>query len=229
MNVEPVHIWEGSERNLLSYYYATKLTIKKLTGKSAEGEICVKDYIECGIEFSNPWEAVLENGNWIVSRKKDDSCFWMNKKTGEVFFTANCGVNDAIKVFISERIKDFISTGIAKISLAKYDGPIVRYVGSCACDRLELSCKQNPFSWLAFTAGKFPGRCFLCSCGMQWWCSDPNDHLWEKVFDEKAWEMLLTYNGIDVKPIVFFEGAEIKGVKLLQTLVDNGLIVFSNK
>ena len=226
MNDKPVHIWKGVESELAYSCHAIKLIIKELTEKYAEGKITVKDYIEHGIIFTEPWEAKLnEESSWVVTRKKDEKIFWLDKETGEAFFTSNDAVNNAMKNFIAERINEFITTGTKIIQLAKFKGVINKYTGPCVCHELKESSRRIPFNWKKYTKGKFPELCFECSCGLKWWCFHPPGNQWEIVMDEKAWKMLMIYNGVAVHPVVLMEGAEIKGIQLLHTIiVDKGLI-----
>lgn len=127
----PIHVWSGPEKSLASGCSATGFTITMLTEKYAEGEITVKDHIENGIVFSDPWEAVPDGcGGWVAKRKNNNSSFWKDSETGEVCFTANGYIDEAIKKFISKRINIFITTGKKLIGPDDFRGPKVNKEGA---------------------------------------------------------------------------------------------------
>lgn len=225
-----IYNWEGPEEGLSCACVAVSFRITKMEGgdriKRAEGEITAKDYIEHGIVFTDPWEATgfCEEGEkfqWAVKKMEDSDVFWKDPETEEPLFTCNDSVNDAIKLFVARKINEFLSIGEAEVKPKKYDGPKEDYKGPCVCDQLTCSNPENPFPWKEKTnGGKFPERCFACSCGKKWWCYHPEKRLWGPIKDEKAWEMLLAYNGVDVQTIAGLKD----GLYLLQTIRDMGYI-----
>ncbi len=223
--------WNGPEEDIgcccVAISFAVESIEESADGKKiSKGAITGKDYIEGGITFSDPWEAIGEkqaNGSliWQVKRPNDSTAFWINRETGEAYFTANSDVNEGMKRFIANKLNEFLANGRFITSVEKYTGPKDEYKGQCVCHRLKASNPQNSFPWEEMTnGGRFPKCCFLCSCGKKWWCYNSAKNLWAPVLDSAAWEMLTTHNGMEIQKLGYLE----KGFHLLQTLRDRGFI-----
>ncbi len=228
----PIFVWRGPEEDLAYACVATEFVIEVLEDrgdkKFAAGTISAKDYVEHGIRFSDPWEAFAipqDDGplQWNVKREQTEGkgCFFKDPTTKEILFTGNSEINKAMKRFIAQKINLHLTTGETLIEPEKYTGPREAYEGPCVCDQLINSNSQTPFPWDKMTnEGKFPQRCFACSCGKNWWRYNPEAHLWEEVGDPNAWEMLLDNNGIPVQAMCSLEGKLL----LLQTFSDEGYV-----
>ena len=116
-----IHVWEapGWGEGIDGGCSVKKFTISKMTDDYAEGEITVIDAIEAGITFTEPWEASCNQERWIIKRKDDETSFWRDPETENVYFTANSVVNEAIEIFIAERIKVFVETKLERIGPIK--------------------------------------------------------------------------------------------------------------
>lgn len=104
--------------------------------------------------------------------------------------------------------KERICTDTGKTAprkIAPHHGPQERYNGPCVCAELSESGPRTPFDWHAKTGGKFPRRCFECSCGRRWWCSYPDGGYWNPVPDRRAWLALMENNGVPTPSIVHLE------------------------
>ena len=108
--------------------------------------------------------------------------------------------------------------GTAPARALQYQGPKVTYQGSCVCEQVAESSSRTPFDWHALTEGKFPARCFECSCGRHWWQNWPNEVFWVEVLDEDAWILLTQYSGVLVTSMAHTPD----GVYLLETLLRTG-------
>lgn len=223
-------VWEGPETDVNSCCVATKFTIAQIDDgenntKTAKGTITVKDYVEHGIVFTDPWEAVgtpQEDDSffWEVVRPNDESAFWVNPDTQEAEFTLNSSVNAGMKRFVGAKLNEHLTEGRFIDNVEKYGGPRDKYEGPCVCEELEASNPQSEFDWEERTKKRFPQNCFGCSCGTNWWrCGDR----WFRVADDAAWAMLLDHNGVEFQRIDIFKD----GVYLLQTIRDKGFVPIS--
>ena len=148
----PLFEFKGPEAPLGSWVcVATRMTIETITDveggkKQAHGTISGKDYGERGIEFTDPWEAVgvqvRDAWFWVVKRKDDTTAFWRHKITGEVFFTVNRAINEAIQRFVREKLNHFLLTGEAVQEPRRFTGKMVPYRGLCVCTP-SLQVHQN--------------------------------------------------------------------------------------
>ncbi|MEX0931952.1 MAG: hypothetical protein WDZ88_04335 [Candidatus Paceibacterota bacterium] len=77
-----------------------------------------------------------------------------------------------------------------------YDGLKYEYTGPCLCEKVVSSRKNNPFDWNKYTdGGKYPKRCFKCSCGNEWYHGNSEEERWVQVGDPEVWSMLIMYDG----------------------------------
>lgn len=204
-----------------------EVTVKGHRQFVAMGTITGKDYIEGGIEFTNPWEAVSTPGKpWEINRPKDGTEFWIIETTGEIIFTANSEVNNAMKKFIAGKLNEYVETraviGNEPLTVEPeiYQGPRLAYNGPCVCGLLAVSTIATPFPWEKLTGGQFPNHCFACSCGTRWWRYNQENQVWVKVVDPAAWGLLLKHNGEATRSMGFLK----EGLYLTQTIRDHGLI-----
>jgi hypothetical protein len=74
------------------------------------------------------------------------------------------------------------------------------YGGPCICSLIAGSTPTNPFDWNRYTAsGRYPSRCFQCSCKAYWWLAYPQADAfqWVRVKDYTLWCELLQSQGAD--------------------------------
>ena len=102
-----------------------------------------------------------------------------------------------------------------------YSGSQIVYAGPCICETVEDSSPRNPFDWQAATDGKFPKRCFECSCGTKWWCNRPEEHFWIRVLDLHAWGSLCESNGVPKDTFAYQDN----GLYLEETLLQQNTII----
>jgi len=216
--------WIGPEFGLRSnVFVVTEFTIEKESadnkkGKFLEGTIVTKDYIEHGFETSDKWYAVGVIDKWDIKMVPGKDNIYNEEH--KAVFTSDPSLDFAIRKFIFIMLNGYLSRTI-KPEPQKYIGEKEEYKGSCVCKKLANSSKKNPFPWKTITnRGNFPENCFTCSCGKNWFCINCNENIWVEVKDEKAWKMLILYNGVVIKKIGIYEG----GIYLLQSLCDQGLI-----
>ncbi len=220
--------WKGPEYELVPGCHCIHFTIESIDGAEGErvarGRITGKDYIEHGIEFNDPWvaeELVLnETSQWVVSRPKEGDKFCWVGADGAALFTANTAVNEAMEAFVATQIEFFLRTGQALVEAQRYTGPRKLYAGHCLCIQLMATQEGQVFDWQEATGGKFPKRCFACSCGRKWWCANTGTGLWLPVADPLAWEVLLDYDGEPTAALGEVDG----NIELLQTLRERGFI-----
>lgn len=220
--------WNGPEEDLSCACCVQNLTVELLDdkegGKYAKGTITAIDYVEHGIIFTDPWEAtgILfkdQTYHWNVKRLDDENVFWRYPETKEPAFTANEGINNGIKSFVCAKIGEFMA-GATEQKISEYTGPKEKYNGPCVCNGLHLSSNTTLFLWKEKTNEKFPENCFECSCGKTWWHINPANNQWIEVIDDKAWDLLLKYNGVETKKLTIFKDQ----LYLLQTVRDMGYI-----
>jgi len=226
----PLFVWKGPETDIVNCCcVAVALEIECIENgkdgtKAAKGMVTVKDYVEGGTVFSDPWEAVgmpQPDGAflWQVKRARDESTFFVDE-AGEALFTVNSTINNGLKRFIGGKLNEYLTHGRCPGNVEEYTGPRDKYEGRCVCATLEDSNPLSPFDWEETTGGRFPQHCFACSCGTNWWCISPEESAWVPVPDDAAWEMLLSFNGVEVRKLALFED----GLYLLQTIRDRGFI-----
>ena len=230
--------WRGWEEPLDSVRaVATELVVNSVVdhgvSRYAEGTMKGRDYVERGIEFSNPWEAFgTLKGNhwlWLPRRVEDKTVFWRDPESKKACFTMSDQINGGIGAFISVKLA-MCSWGIwtdlqvddVVMEPMEYAGGQRRYNGNCVCESLSTCSVSNPFPWQELTGGEFPERCFACSCGRWWWRPAQEKHLWYMVTDPEAWTLLLKYDGVPTRMMSSIDGEE--GLFLVQTLCNTGLI-----
>lgn len=231
-----LYSWLGPEESLSGGCSVIDMTIVGFhnieNGVRAFGYITIKDYVEHGIEGTDPWEAFLldHSSEWVARRDQTKEAFWVTPD-GEKVFGLNEGVNQAMKRFVAKKVTEYLeypdclrnSESIVDAP-KEYAGSIKAYTGDCVCHRIETSDKEVPFPWFEMTQGQFPNNCFECSCGQRWWRFDLQNEMWCKVPDDKAWEMFMKYGGEAVQFIGIMKDDRFDGVYLEQTLCDQGLI-----
>lgn len=218
-----MHVWGGQQEAIAHGCFVLNFTITEMEGGIAKGSITAIDYAEGGISFTESWEAHHDKGvdKWVAKRQDDDEAIWKDDK-GEAHFTLNNAVNLSMKNFIDKHIKLFFKSEYKVITPYKYGGEIKEYVGTCVCEKLQISNRNQPFPWHDLTGEKFPYRCFACSCGKRWWEYDQINHSWARVGDDRAWLLLMEHDGEDVEPIACLDTT--KGFEHLQTIRDRGII-----
>lgn len=219
----------GIEDELASGCVALRLTVDSLedtgSGKHAKGSITIKDYIEHGITFDRSWSATQDRGGseWRVIADPDDPDTWTDRDTHKTYFTMNSAVDNSVKRYVAEWLDSYqqgeqSSSGPPMV----YGGEMHTYEGKCVCVQLMLSNADQPFPWDEMTdGGRFPRRCFKCSCGNNWYCLVPNEHVWAVVTDPEALQQVLAYDGDTAEALSPAGGAYIV---LRRTMVDRGYI-----
>jgi hypothetical protein len=206
--------WEGPEEELCPFFTATGLMVETLERGNAQGDfvatgrIDTYDHIE-GCDGVDKWTAksALKDGelHWEV-----EACdaFW-HSKDGRPRFTLGDEGDQGIIAFVSKKLSEFlrlreglpVNTPTIIDSPLRYSGEMVPYVGPCVCNKLTAANATKPFPWAELTKGKFPKRCFMCSCGRQYWCHGLTEEEWVPVGDPAAWTMLTEYDGEPTEPI----------------------------
>lgn len=227
--------WCGKEEALGSSVYVAQslyiTTFEEADGViKATGRICTMDYVE-NCDSSHAWKAEgarhqTDEVRWKVQRDPQGRFSWQDK-SGRPMFTLSKVFDDAIETFIKAQLGVYMSSlkdehGAVKTEAVKtYDGPRVKYNGSCVCQQLLRANKTTPFPWETVTeGGQFPQKCFTCSCGRNWWNYNPEEGRWGPVPDSEAYFLLMEYNGEPQKPLGFLKD----GFYLIQTLRNQGLV-----
>lgn len=208
----------GAEVQLAEFQvYLREVTIKVLDLSSfrAEGSITFCDYTEHGIVATDPWVAESTDGGatWVVNRaplKEGEFAFHLDSDHGQPSFTLVVEINVEIKAFVAAKIAYVTSqdqsdpTSFIEEAITPYAGPIFAYSGPCVCESVRQSSDADPFDWNAHTdGGKFPDRCFGCSCGNRWYLADPDEFDWVPVFDDETWQMFMKNNGLAYRTVRF--------------------------
>lgn len=205
--------WRGPEEPLdSSFVTATHMSVREIEDNggtlSAKGRFTFHDHIE-GCDCENPWVATgtfsHKKFEWAVRRQDPaPNEFTLTSQSGEPLFCLCYGINAAIKAFIAAkltRIAQYMQENPGKdINLVdqpkRYEGPKHEYAGPCLCREIASSGKSNPFDWDKHTdGGKYPKKCFKCSCGNGWFQSNQEEERWVQVGDPAAWHMLTLSNG----------------------------------
>jgi hypothetical protein len=233
-----IYEWNGPEESLGGMpITAVRMTIEQFEEKdgvaSAKGTFVFHDHIEGCESGELPWEAKGGPQNWSVRCTDDDTVYFRAKDTGEVLFSLCEPVNDGIKNLISRKLSwvaDYKKKNPGKPldfveECPRFAGTKHEYTGECLCAELEVSGLRTNFPWAKHTNnGQYPKRCFQCSCGEKWYLGNPGRHLWARVKDEKAWEMLTEFDGVAVMPIAVRPRSDPPHFVLLSNLRKEGFI-----
>ena len=234
--------WRGPEVPLDSTLVtAAHMSVDKIEDNgvtlSAKGRFTFRDHVE-GCDGEDPWVATGTYSNekfeWTVRRRDPNprEFTWISS-SGEPLFCLGDETNAAIKVFIAgklTRIVQYIRENPGKdINLVdqpkRYEGPKHEYTGPCLCQEIVSSRKNNPFNWNKHTnGGKYPKKCFKCSCGNGWFHGNPEEERWVQVGDPEAWHMLTTYDGEMTESVGFDPESKAPLLMLTKTLRQRGFI-----
>lgn len=231
-----IYIWEGPEKSLAVACVAARLEITSLSEDKpvkVTGAITICDYTERGILATDKWEAAANNDDqtrWDVVPVVDDKAvFFKDTQTDKPAFTMCEEINVAMAVFIGQKINGFIGRWLGSDkhtpivdALPVYSGTMLSYTGPCVCEKLDSSRKDKPFDWQKLTQGQYPTNCFQCSCRQQWWRANPSEHLWGRIGDPAAWDLLIKHNGMMVRAWEIHP--EQHTIMLLETISRSGFI-----
>ena len=230
-----LYYWHGKERSLgTPTLVAQSLSVetfdKVKDAINATGDILMMDYVE-NVDMRCKWEAEGQHNlgepvNWSVQYNPEGKFSWQDNR-GQPVFTISKTLNNAIETFVKAKLDLYLYSPKDKDGRVAddipqfYKGPRVVYTGPCTCEQLLNANITTPFPWEAMTkGGQFPQRCFTCSCGRNWWLSNPEKKRWVPIPDTQLWIMLIFYNGEPQKQL----GALEDGFYLLQTLRQRGYI-----
>lgn len=239
--------WEVASLVVVTRFSITELgsAIPSETTLRAAGRIWLRDYPEdhrwqcawealCDVrpdpEIIVPGEVENEYQRWYRTHKQREyPMLWrVWGKEGGAYrdFTAAEDVNRGLTAFVGSHLC-FYCLGIGNSGQLpqihwepqRYQGPLAAYSDICLCAALARSDRQTPFPWQAVTNGKFPNRCFQCSCTKRWWNINPAEHRWVPIGDQSTWERLTRYNGEPTQLLCWYNEA----IHLLGPLVHRGV------
>lgn len=237
-----IYEWKKPEEPLDSPMITAKhMTVTKVDDKGntlyAEGTFTFYDHVE-GVAGQDPWVATAtftgDTFGWVVRRKDiAPGDFAFQSEDGEPLFCLCGRTNAAIKKFVASKLtmvvnhmREHVGEEICIIEESpRYSGVKHSYNGPCVCQKILSSNLHAPFDWKTCTnGGQYPKNCFECSCKARWYRGNPEEELWLRVGDPKAWQLLTEFDGVPSFPIALDPDSKEPVLVLQSTLRSRGFI-----